>query len=71
MAMDIDCPFLLPPYYLEARARVMSEIDEFERAFRERGRFITFIKVSPLFDPLLGDPRFQALLAKAFSPKKE
>jgi TolB-like protein/Tfp pilus assembly protein PilF/class 3 adenylate cyclase len=43
-------------------------IDELERAFRERSDpFITFIKVSPLFDPLRGDPRFQALLAKAFS----
>ena len=47
-------------------------IDELERAFRERGDpFITFIKVSPLFDPLRGDPRFQALLAKAFSPGKK
>ena len=44
-------------------------IDELERAFRERSDpFITFIKVSPLFDPLRGDPRFQALLAKAFGP---
>jgi TolB-like protein/class 3 adenylate cyclase/Tfp pilus assembly protein PilF len=47
-------------------------IDELERAFRERSDpFITFIKVSPLFDPLRGNPRFQALLAKAFSPGKK
>jgi len=47
-------------------------IDELDRAFRERSDpFITFIKVSPLFDPLRGDPRFQALLAKAFSPGKK
>jgi len=47
-------------------------IDELERAFRERSDpFITFIKVSPLFDPLGGDPRFQALLAKAFSHGEE
>src|SRR6266581_1393372 len=47
-------------------------IDELERAFLERSDpFITFIKVSPLFDPLRGDPRFQALLAKAFSPGKK
>src|SRR5438874_1476577 len=47
-------------------------IDELERAFRERSDpFITFINVSPLFDPLRGDPRFQALLAKAFSPGKK
>jgi adenylate cyclase len=47
-------------------------VDELERAFRERSDpFITFIKVSPLFDPLRGDPRFQALLAKAFTPGKK
>ena len=47
-------------------------IDELERAFRERSDpFITFIKVSPLFDPLRADPRFQALLAKAFSPREK
>jgi TolB-like protein/Tfp pilus assembly protein PilF/class 3 adenylate cyclase len=47
-------------------------IDELERAIRERSDpFVTFIKVSPLFDPLRGDPRFQALLAKAFSPGKK
>jgi serine/threonine-protein kinase len=47
-------------------------IDELERAYLERSDpFITFIKVSPLFDPLRGDPRFQALLAKAFSPGKK
>jgi len=47
-------------------------IDELDRAFRERSDpFITFIKVSPLFDPLRGDPRFLALLAKAFSPGKK
>jgi len=47
-------------------------IDELERAYLERSDpYITFIKVSPLFDPLRGDPRFQALLAKAFSPGKK
>jgi TolB-like protein/Flp pilus assembly protein TadD len=40
-------------------------IDDLERAFRERSDpFITFIKVSPLFDPLRGDPRFDALAEK-------
>ena len=44
-------------------------IDELQRAYRERSDpYITFIKVGPLFDPLRGDPRFQALLAKVFSP---
>jgi tetratricopeptide (TPR) repeat protein len=43
-------------------------IDELERAYLERSDpYITFIKVSPLLDPLRGNPRFQALLAKAFS----
>jgi adenylate cyclase len=47
-------------------------IDELDRAYRERSDpYITFIKVGPLFDPLRGDPRFQALLAKAFSPGKK
>jgi len=47
-------------------------IDELERAYLERSDpFVTFIKVSPLFDPLRGDPRFQALLAKAFSHGEE
>jgi len=47
-------------------------IEDLERAYLERSDpFITFIKVSPLFDPLRGDPRFQALLAKAFSPGKK
>ena len=43
-------------------------MDNLERAYLERSDpYITFIKVGPLFDPLRGDPRFQALLAKAFS----
>jgi TolB-like protein/class 3 adenylate cyclase len=47
-------------------------IDDLERAYLERSDpFITFIKVNPLFDPLRGDPRFEALLAKAFSPGKK
>jgi TolB-like protein/Flp pilus assembly protein TadD len=47
-------------------------IDDLERAYLERSDpFITFIKVSPLFDPLRGDQRFQALIAKAFGPGKK
>jgi TolB-like protein/class 3 adenylate cyclase/Flp pilus assembly protein TadD len=47
-------------------------IDDLERAYLERSDpYITFIKVGPLFDPLRGDPRFQALLAKAFSHGKK
>jgi hypothetical protein len=50
-------------------AEVKKEI-QLERAYLERSDpFITFIKVGPLFDPLRGDPRFQALLAKAFGPE--
>jgi adenylate cyclase len=37
-------------------------LDELERAYLERSDpFITFIKVSPLFDPLRSDPAFQKL----------
>jgi serine/threonine-protein kinase len=37
------------------------------KAVEERNRLAFEIKVNPIFDPLRGDPRFQALVAKAFS----
>jgi hypothetical protein len=37
------------------------------KAAEERNWFAFQIKVNPILDPLRGDPRFQALVAKAFS----
>ena len=42
-----------------------------ERAYRERaGNEIALIKVDPMLDDLRGNPRFKALIAKVFAPKK-
>jgi serine/threonine-protein kinase len=41
-----------------------------EQSFEERdGSNINWIKVDPLFDPLRGDPRFEALVQKVIAPK--
>lgn len=37
-------------------------IDQLERAYGEHNGDIPFINVTPTFDPLRGDPRFQALV---------
>jgi tetratricopeptide (TPR) repeat protein len=46
-------------------------VDEMERAYRERAGWNVFlIKADPLLDDLRGNPRFEALVQKVFSPKK-
>jgi TolB-like protein/Flp pilus assembly protein TadD len=42
-----------------------------EKAYGDRaGDALRFIKVEPLLDPLRGDPRFEALVAKIFPPNR-
>ncbi len=42
-----------------------------ERMYAERaGLDLAFINIDPMLDPLRGDPRFEALVAKVFSPKE-
>ena len=43
-------------------------IDYLERAYRDRA--LSNIKVDPMLDPLRGDPRFEALVAKIFPAQK-
>jgi TolB-like protein/Flp pilus assembly protein TadD len=43
-------------------------IDYLERAYRDHA--LSGIKVDPMLDPLRGDPRFEALVAKVFSAEK-
>jgi serine/threonine protein kinase/Tfp pilus assembly protein PilF len=45
-------------------------IDFLERDYREHADYeVALIKVDPMLDPLRGDPRFEALVAKVFAPK--
>src|SRR5438477_8587284 len=39
-------------------------INELEQGYDDSGFYISLIKVDPLFDPLRGDPRFEALVQK-------
>jgi len=40
-----------------------------EQSYQDRTPDITRIKVEPFLDPLRGDLRFEALVAKIFGPK--
>jgi len=45
-------------------------IEDLEHAYRDRvGPDIALLKVDPMLDPLRGDPRFEALVARIFAPK--
>jgi serine/threonine protein kinase/Tfp pilus assembly protein PilF len=45
-------------------------IDFLERDYREHADYeVALLKVDPMLDPLRGDPRFEALVAKVFAPK--
>jgi hypothetical protein len=40
------------------------------KTYQDRdGYNIAYIKVDPFFDPLRGDPRFEAFVQKIFAPK--
>jgi len=64
----------VPPYAFAAIHMALGEkdkaIDYFERAYRNRtGPGLFGIKTDPMLDPLRGDQRFEALVAKVFAPK--
>ena len=45
-------------------------IEDLDHAYRDRvGPDIALLKVDPMLDPLRGDQRFEALIAKIFAPK--
>ena len=39
-------------------------LDWAERAYEERRGWLAYLSVNPILDPLRGEPRFQALLAR-------
>ena len=43
---------------------VQEALDWTERAYEERRGWLAYLKVNPIFEPLQGDPRFEALLRR-------
>ena len=43
---------------------ISQALDWTERAYDERRGWLAYLKVNPLFDPLRGEPRFEALVKK-------
>ena len=45
-------------------------MDLLKKTYEDRdGYSLGFIKIDPFFDPLRGEPRFEAFVAKIFAPK--
>jgi len=42
-----------------------------DKAQAERSAGLIFLKAEPMFDPVRGDPRFEALVHKVIAPKSE
>ena len=42
-------------------------LDDLERAYRERGNWLNYLRVDPAFDALRGEERFRGLLEKVFA----
>jgi tetratricopeptide (TPR) repeat protein len=62
------------PYALAVVLTALGEkahaLDELERGYDEGGFYISLITVDPRFDPLHGDPRFEAIVQKIVGGKK-
>ncbi|MFQ5694366.1 MAG: protein kinase [Terriglobia bacterium] len=63
----------LPSYEIAAVHAALGQKEQafawLEKAYGERDSWLVFVKVEPMFDPLRGDPRFQALLRRMNFPE--
>jgi Tfp pilus assembly protein PilF len=64
----------VPPYYVAliytALGRGANAASELERAYNEQDSTLVTVNIDPRFDPLRGDPRFQALIARMRFPAR-